>query len=79
MHAAVILQCRVRAQRGLGPEAPNPLGSTHPPGALIADDTGALADSGMDVRFLEESCTATMNADAVVIANDDPPPKESLQ
>ena len=33
----------------------------------------------MDVRFLEESGTATMNADAVVIATDDPPPEASLQ
>ena len=33
----------------------------------------------MDVHFLEESGTATMNADAVVIATDNPPPEESLQ
>lgn len=46
-------------------------------GALIADDTGALADAGMGVRFLEDGDTAT--ADAVVIATDDPPPEESLQ
>ena len=46
-------------------------------GALIADDTGALADAGMGVRFLEDGDTAT--ADAVVIATDDPPPEASLQ
>ena len=49
----------------------------HPAGALIADDTGALADAGMGVRFLEDGDTAT--ADAVVIATDDPPPEASLQ
>ena len=49
----------------------------HAAGALIADDTGALADAGLGVRFLEGGDAAT--ADAVVIATDDPPPEESLQ
>ena len=48
----------------------------HAAGALIADDTGALADAGLGVRFLEGGDAAT--ADAVVIATDDPPPEESL-
>ena len=50
-------------------------------GALIADDTGTLADASMGVRFLGEGGgTATADAvDAVVIATDDPPPEASLQ
>ena len=45
-------------------------------GELIADDNGSILDAGLGIRFLDGGSVV---ADAVVIATDDPPPKESLE